>query len=252
MKRLLVAVSLATSVAAGCAMVAGIEDTTTIAPKDAASKDVAITTSDDGSIPEAAPLGPPEDPNIDGGPQVVPGDDDDVLGADDAGPGTDAGDGAVVCPKPTSFVPSLSGVTSKVCNASGSLVQGGDVAGLDCFGAGVDTSKDGIAVTACVGFDFGTAKLDSAKLRLFAINQGCTYTCYSGGCDNTATARVFVGTDHTFSHWTKAGYAKVNGAAANYPFDVPAGDFNVIAVCRGSAGAQYEDLAVDGISATCR
>lgn len=239
MKRVPVIAALVACVVAGCGLVAGIEETTTVGP-DAASSDAPDASVDD---------------LVDSGPQVTPdpgGDDGDVLGSDDV---KDAGvdSGVLACPKASVFVPSLSGVVSEVCNPSGGLVQGGEITGLDAFGAGVDTSKDGVAVTACVGFDFGAgAKLDVATIRLFAIDKGCQYTCYSGGCDNTATARAFVGTDRTFRNWTKAGFAKVDGTRANYTFAIPSGDFHVVAICRSGHGAEQEDLGVDGISATCR
>lgn len=242
MKRALTFATLGTCVVAGCALVAGIEDTTTVdAPSDA------------GAVVDA-PLGDRESPAEDeqSGPEVQPtaGDDDDVTGD---GGGADAGAVGVACPGATPFVPSFSKAVSKVCNPSGGLAPGGDFAGLDCYGAGVETSKDGIGVTACIGFDFGSGKIDEATLRLYAIGTGCTYGCYADGCaDKTATARFFVGTERGFGTWTKAGYSKVGTAPGKYKVVPPAGDFNVVAVCRGSAGAQYDDLAVDGVSAKCR
>lgn len=236
------------ALAGGCALVAGIEDTTTLVPDadaKAKGKDVGVESA----APEAG--GDDDDGTEDddaGGPFVPPDSDD----------GGDAGtkDGSVPCGTPQTFAPPLPKAVSTVCDVSSVVAKNGDFTGLDCHGAGVQPidSERQVGVTGCVALEYPSGtKLDTANITLFAIDKGCSYTCYSGGCDTkTATAHVFVGTSRDIDTWKVAGYTKVDSTRTAFTFHAPAGDYRVLGICRNGAGAQYRDLGVTAVKSTCR
>lgn len=246
-------VSGALLVAAGCAAIAGIEETTTVTDgSDATTADVIAPDAPDpaDSSFDDADAGPFLQPDADTPDSdiLIPPDLDAALPDEDAG-GPDAS--ACALGAKSAYEPTVSGVVTKVCRLSDGLSQGGEFAGLDCYGTGVHTIGPK-GVTACMGIDYTTPNLGSATVRLKATDTGCTYGCYAGYCGDEIAAHIYAGTSRDISTWKYVGTAPITRTAANYKFTMPSGNWRVIGICRSGHGSAADDVAVDGISATCR